>query len=69
MGAIIQTLMLATILLIIGLVCMVLGFAGLAWRAGRDRRRIEQAETAAAGALADGVVHRPVAREKSLKSS
>lgn len=70
MGAIIQTLTLAIVLLIIGLVCTVLGFSGLVWRTGRDRRRMEQAEKAtAAGALADGVVHQSVAREKSLKSS
>ena len=43
-GAIIQTLTLATILLIIGLVCMLIGVAGLMWKAGYDRRRVEKAE-------------------------
>jgi hypothetical protein len=46
MGAIIQTLTLAIILLIVGLVFTSIGLAGLMWRAGRDRRRIEQAEKA-----------------------
>jgi len=44
-GAIIQTLTLATILLIIGLVCTLIGVAGLIWRAGYDRRRVEKAES------------------------
>jgi len=42
MEPIIQTLTLATILLIIGLICMVLGIFGLAWRIGHDKRRIEK---------------------------
>jgi len=36
-GAIIQMLTLATILLIIGLVCTLIGVAGLIWKAGYDR--------------------------------
>ena len=43
-GAIIQTLTLATILLIIGLVCTLIGMAGLIWRAGYDKRQVEEAE-------------------------
>jgi hypothetical protein len=39
MGAIIQTLTLATILLIIGLACTTIGIAGLMWRSKRDRER------------------------------
>ena len=46
-GAIIQTLTLATILLIIGLVCTLIGMAGLIWRIGYDRRRVEKTEIAA----------------------
>lgn len=45
-GAIIQTLTLATILLIIGLVCTLIGMAGLIWRIGYDRRRVEKTEIA-----------------------
>lgn len=47
MGVIVQTLTLAIILLIIGLVCMVIGVAGLVWKTGRDRRRAEEAATKA----------------------
>jgi FtsZ-interacting cell division protein ZipA len=42
MDPIIQTLTLATILLIIGIICMVLGVVGLVWKAGHDRRRMEK---------------------------
>lgn len=42
MGPIVQTLTLATILLIIGLTCMVLGITGLMWKAGWDRRKKEK---------------------------
>jgi hypothetical protein len=52
MGAIIQTLTLAAILLIIGLVCTTLGIAGLVWRARRDRERerhLQSSMTYAAG--------------------
>jgi hypothetical protein len=37
-SAIIKTLTLAIVLLIIGLVCVVIGVAGLVWTAGRDSR-------------------------------
>jgi hypothetical protein len=61
-GAIIQTLTLATILLIIGLVCMLIGVAGLIWRAGYDRRRIEKAEKVVASSeLEDAALHEPAA--------
>jgi hypothetical protein len=46
MDAIIQTLTLATILLFIGLTCIVIGIAGLVWRMGRDERRRNSAEAA-----------------------
>ncbi len=39
MGAVIQTLTLATILLIIGLVCTTIGIVGLVWKTKRDRDR------------------------------
>jgi alpha-D-ribose 1-methylphosphonate 5-triphosphate synthase subunit PhnG len=45
-GAIIQTLTLAIVLLIIGLACMVVGAVGLMWKAGRDRRQAEKAANA-----------------------
>jgi hypothetical protein len=41
MGQIIQTLALAMVLLIVGLSCVVIGVAGLALLARRDRRRID----------------------------
>lgn len=44
MGQIIQTLALAMVLLIVGLSCVVIGVAGLALLARRDRRRIDKAE-------------------------
>jgi hypothetical protein len=56
MGAIIQTLTLAAILLIIGLVCTTLGIAGLVWRARRDRERerhLQSSMTYAAGPRGD----------------
>jgi flagellar basal body-associated protein FliL len=60
MGAIIQTLTLATVLLIIGLVCLALGVAGLIWSTGRDRRRAEKSREAARSAeLAGSVPHQP----------
>jgi hypothetical protein len=69
MGAIIQTLTLATILLIIGLVCLVMGVAGLIWSTGRDRRRGEKSgEAVTPGELADDVRHQPTTWEKSLNS-
>jgi len=62
LGAIIQTLTLATILLIIGLVCMLIGVAGLIWRAGYDKRRVEKAEKVVpSGELEDATVHRSAA--------
>lgn len=42
MGAIIQTLTLATILLMIGVVCLAVGTAGFVWSARRDRERMER---------------------------
>jgi hypothetical protein len=69
MGAIIQTLTLATILLIIGLVCLLMGVAGLLWSIGRDRRRNEKTgKTMPSAELADSVLAQPATREKSLKS-
>jgi hypothetical protein len=60
MGAIIQTLTLATILLVIGSVCLVLGVTGLMWSMRRDRRRLEKSgEAVTSGELADGVLHQP----------
>ncbi|MGH3547466.1 MAG: hypothetical protein ACRDQU_04955 [Pseudonocardiaceae bacterium] len=62
MGAIIQTLTLATILLIIGLVCMLIGVAGLIWRAGYDKRRVAKAETVVpSGELEDVALRQPAA--------
>lgn len=43
-GAIIQTLTLATILLVIGLTCTLVGVAGLIWKAGYDKRQVEKTE-------------------------
>lgn len=69
MGAIIQTLTLATILLIIGLVCLLMGVAGLIWSTGRDRRRVEKSgEARIPGELANGARHQPTTWEKSLNS-
>jgi hypothetical protein len=69
MAAIIQTLTLATILLIIGLVFLIMGVAGLMWSTGRDRRRVEKSgEAMTSGELADGVLHQPAIREKTLNS-
>lgn len=72
MGPIIQTLTLATILLIIGLVCLLLGVAGLMWSIGRDKQRREKTmeDTAAEtfGEIGDNAFHQPSARETSLKS-
>jgi hypothetical protein len=69
MGAIIQTLTLATILLIIGSVCLFLGIAGLVWSTGRDRRRADTSpEAVTSGELPDGVPHQPAAWEKPLNS-
>ena len=42
MGAIIQTLTLATVLLMIGVVCLAVGTAGFVWSARRDRERMER---------------------------
>jgi len=47
MESIIQTLTLATILLIIGLTCTVVGIVGLAWKARRNTRWTEQTGNAA----------------------
>jgi len=63
MEAIIQTLTLATILLIIGSVCLVIGIAGLMWVARRDQRRVEKSSD-----LAERVGHHEATPEKSLNS-
>jgi hypothetical protein len=69
MGAIIQTLTLATILLIIGSVCLFLGIAGLIWSTGRDRRRADKIpEAEPPGERSDGVLHQPAAWERPLNS-
>jgi hypothetical protein len=61
-GAIIQTLTLATILLIIGLVCTLIGMAGLIWKAGYDKRQVEKAEKILrSGELEDATPRRPAA--------
>lgn len=63
MDAIIQTLTLAAILLIIGLVCLLVGVAGLMWTTGRDRRRGEKTgEAGPSGEPADDVLHQPATR-------
>ena len=60
MGAIIQTLTLATILLIIGLACMLIGVAGLLWKAAYDRRRVEKVEEIGRpGELEEAARHQP----------
>jgi hypothetical protein len=63
MEAIIQTLTLATILLIIGSGCLVIGIAGLMWIARRDQRRVEKRSE-----LAETVRHHDATPEKSLNS-
>ncbi len=69
MDAIIQTLTLATILLVIGLVCLAIGVAGLMWSIGRDRRRLEKTrEAETSGEIAESVLPEPATRERSLKS-
>jgi hypothetical protein len=69
MGAIIQTMTLAAILLIIGLVCLLIGVAGLLWGIGRDKRRMEKTRAAeTSGEIADNVFREPATRERSLKS-
>ncbi len=66
-GAIIQTLTLATILLIIGLVCMLIGVAGLTWKAGYDKRRVEKAEkVVSSGELEDAALHQPAAQNSNV---
>lgn len=50
MDPIIQTLTLATILLIIGIICVILGVVGLVWKTGYDRRRMDRARHAAISA-------------------
>jgi hypothetical protein len=54
MGQIIQTLALAMVLLIVGLSCVVIGVAGLALLARRDRRRIDKAETLRSTEITEG---------------
>ncbi len=64
MDPIIQTLTVAIILLIIGIICMVLGVVGLAWKTGYDRRRMEKARHAArSGENTDRMQQQP---ERSL---
>jgi alpha-D-ribose 1-methylphosphonate 5-triphosphate synthase subunit PhnG len=47
MSTIIQTLTVAVTLLIVGLTCLVIGVAGLMWKAGRDQRHAAKAAHAA----------------------
>jgi hypothetical protein len=63
MEAIIETLTLATILLIIGSVCLVIGIAGMMWVARRDQRRGEKSS-----GLAENLQHHGATPEKSLNS-
>ena len=60
MDPILQTLTLAIILLIVGIICMVLGVVGLVWKTGYDRRRIEKVNNSAiSGENADWVRQQP----------
>jgi uncharacterized membrane protein YciS (DUF1049 family) len=69
MGAIIQTLTLAAILLIIGLACLVIGVAGLMWSIRRDKRQIEKnIKAEISSEIADSAFPEPATRETSLKS-
>jgi hypothetical protein len=64
MEPIIQTLTLAAILLIIGLICTVIGIAGLAWSITRTKRQVKpvtSAVTSAKNTL-------PPAEQKSAQS-
>jgi FtsZ-interacting cell division protein ZipA len=63
MEAIIETLTLATILLIIGSVCLVIGIAGMMWVARRDRQRGEKSSD-----LAENLQHHEATPEKSFNS-
>jgi hypothetical protein len=47
MDPILQTLTLAIILLIAGIICMVIGVVGLVWKTGYDRRRMEKVNISA----------------------
>ncbi len=70
MGAIIQTLTLATILLIIGLVCLLMGVAGLMWSMGRDRQWKEKTRKAqTSDEIRDNVFRQPVNREATQETS
>lgn len=69
MGAIIQTLTLATILLIIGLSCTAIGIVGLIWKTARDRRQIENTEkTLTSKETADSASRQAATSERSLNS-
>lgn len=69
MGPIIQTLTLAAILLIMGLVFLVIGVAGLMWSIKRDRRQLEKTrKEMTSGELTHSVLPKPAIRERSLKS-
>jgi len=59
MDTIIQTMTLAAILLIIGLVCLVLGVSGLMWSARRGRRREEAIEVTRSTDRENDVRHQP----------
>jgi hypothetical protein len=69
MGAIIQTLTLATILLIIGLSCTAIGVVGLMWKTARDRRQIENEEKIVTSKkIADSASRQAATSERSLNS-
>ena len=69
MGAIIQTMTLAAILLIIGLVCLLIGVAGLMWSMRRDRLWKEKTRAAqTSDEIGDNIFRQPATRETSLKS-
>jgi flagellar basal body-associated protein FliL len=69
MGAIIQTMTLAAILLIIGLVCLLIGVAGLMWSMRRDRLWKEKTRAEqTSDEIGDNVFRQPATRETSLKS-
>ena len=65
MEPLIQTLALATILLIIGLIFTILGVVGLVWKTRHDQRQREKTEnTATAGENADRLRQQPRSSKK-----
>lgn len=70
MGAIIQTMTLAAILLIIGLVCLLIGVAGLMWSMRRDRLWKEKTRAAqTSDEIGDNVFRQPATRETTRETS